>query len=377
MMANRRLLFFGPGFAEVGGAQNRARILTRGLAGRGWDVRAVNRAGTANQFRFTSEHRLRGIDVPGFAARRIGAFVYLLVGLCLGLSWGVRSSVLAAMQVGSQTLVAAICGVLLRKPFVVLTTSSGLFSELDILRQGRMSGLRRWAIRRAALVVVQTEEAARELDDTIDSSRLRVMPNPVQPQGKCPLNGNPNVLFMGRLSEEKDLLNLLRAWRSIVHERPEARLTLLGKGGHFRSVEADLRRLVESEEALRRSVRMPGWSESTFGFLRDIDVFVLPSLSEGMSNSLLEACAAGRVVVASAISSNVAVLGDDYPFLFPPGDWAGLRSVLIDAFDDADKRRSALKTVDARMELFSVDRVLELFEGMLLDAQGRARDFHP
>lgn len=371
-----RLLFLGPGFSEVGGAQNRARILARGLADKGWDVRAVNRAGTARKFKFMSENRLRSIDVPGFTARWLGALTYLLVGLCLGLYWGAKSSVMVAMQVGSQTMVAAICGALLRKPFVVLSTSSGLLSELKILRQGRLSGLRRWAISRATLVVVQTADAATELGDIVDSSRVRVMPNPVQSQGPWPLNGRPHVLFMGRLSEEKDLLNLLRAWSDIVAERPEATLTLLGEGGHFRSVESEIRRLVESDETLAKSVKLPGWSDDPASFLREADVFVFPSLSEGMSNSLLEACAAGRVVVASAISSNVAVLGDGYPFLFPPGNYAQLRSALNEAFDDPEKRQRALEAIDSRMGLFSVTRILGLFERMLLDAQDRARDLH-
>ena len=369
----KRVVFFGPGFKEVGGAQKRARILTRGLADRGWDVKAVNRAGTLNRFGFTSGERLRAIDVPGFAARWFGAFLYLVIGLFLGLVWGARESVLVAMQVGSQTLVAALCGAALRKPFVVLTTSSGMLSELDILRHGRLSGLRRWAIRRAAFVVVQTEEAARELDGVVDPPRTRVMRNPVESDGPLPLNGEARVLFMGRLSEEKDLPNLLQAWRDIAAARPDAELTLLGEGGYYRSVEDVLRRIVESDGTLRRSVRMPGWSDDPRAFLERADVFVFPSLSEGMSNSLLEACAAGRVVVASSISSNLAVLGSDYPLLFEPGDVDAMRRTLERALDDASARAAAAEHCGARMENFDVDRVLDVFEGLLTDAQHRAR----
>ena len=369
----KRVVFFGPGFKEVGGAQKRARILTRGLARRGWDVKAVNRAGTRNRFGLVSGERLRAIDVPGFAARWIGAFLYLVIGLFLGLVWGARASVLVAMQVGSQTLVTALCGVALRKPFVVLTTSSGMLSELDILRHGRLSGLRRWAIRRAAFVVVQTEEAARELDGVVDSGRTRIMRNPVESDGPLPLNGEARVLFMGRLSEEKDLPNLLQAWREIAAARPEAELTLLGEGGHFRSVEEALEGIVESDGTLRRSVRMPGWSDDPPAFLERADVFVFPSLSEGMSNSLLEACAAGRVVVASAISSNLAVLGSDYPLLFEPGDVDAMRRTLERALGDASLRAAAVEHCGARMENFDVDRVLDVFEGLLTDAQHRAR----
>ena len=369
----KRVVFFGPGFKEVGGAQKRARILTRGLADRGWDVKVVNRTGTRNRFGFTSGERLRGIDVPGFSARWFGAFLYLVIGLFLGVIWGARGSVLVAMQVGSQTLVAALCGAASRKPFVVLTTSSGMLSEVDILRQGRVSGLRRWAIRRAALVVVQTEEAVLELNGVVDPRRTRVMPNPVESDGPLPLNGEARVLFMGRLSTEKDLPNLLQAWREIAVARPEAELTLLGEGGRFRSVEEGLRGMIESDETLRRSVRMPGWSDNSPAFLERADVFVFPSLSEGMSNSLLEACAAGRVVVASAISSNLAVLGSDYPLLFEPGDVDAMRRTLERALGDASSRAAAVDHCGARMGIFDVARVLDLFEELLTDAQHRSR----
>lgn len=379
MSAERRgrVVFFGPGFHEVGGAQKRARLLTSGLARSGWTVRAVNRAGTRHRFATAKEERLFALDVPGLGLRRLGALFYVLVGFLLGLSWGIRSSVLVAMQVGSQTLVASVVGALLRKPFVVLGTSSGMLSELAILREGRGSRIRRWAIRRAAFVIVQTEGAASELEGVVGSGRIGVLPNPVEPVAPVPLDGAPRALFMGRLSEEKDLPNLISAWRAVAAGRPGARLTLLGEGGHFRSVEPLLRATISGDPLLRETVAMKGWVADPLPDLLASDVFVFPSLSEGMSNSLLEACAAGRVVVASAISSNIAVLGEDYPLLFPPGDCHQLESMLVDAFDDHDKRRAALETVAARLRAFSPDRVLRLLEGVLFDAQDRARDFNP
>lgn len=371
-----RVAFFGPGFHEVGGAQKRARLLTSGLARSGWHVRAVNRAGTRRTFAWYSEEGLYALDVPGFGLYGPGMLVYLLVGGLLGTVWGIGSSLLVAMQVGTQTLLAACVGRLLRKPFVVLGTSSGSLSELAMLRGGRAGRLRRWAIGRAALVIVQTQGAADELAGIVDRERIRILPNPVESVDPRALDGATRALFMGRLSEEKDLPNLLAAWRDVVASRPDGRLILLGEGGHFRSVEPMLREAIARDPLLRSSVDLKGWVASPLEELQSADVFVFPSLSEGMSNSLLEACAAGRVVVASAIPSNVAVLGDDYPLLFPPGDRDRLRATLIDAFEDPGKRQMALETIRERTELFSVDRVLELFEGMLVDAQDCARNLH-
>jgi glycosyltransferase involved in cell wall biosynthesis len=155
-------------------------------------------------------------------------------------------------------------------------------------------------------------------------------------------------------------------------DRPHARLTLIGTGGQYRSVEAQLRRHVEERPVLRSSVEFTGWLPDPKGEIAKSDVFVLPSLSEGMSNSLLEACALGRVAVASDIPPNRAILGDDYPLLFSAGDCAALQSALRVALDDETVRAQARAAVSRRIHLFSPDRVAEALE-RLLDAN-RARN---
>jgi glycosyltransferase involved in cell wall biosynthesis len=92
-----------------------------------------------------------------------------------------------------------------------------------------------------------------------------------------------------------------------------------------------------------------------------------------MSNSLLEACAWGRVVVASDIPANREALGDDYPLLFPAGDAAALARALLRSFDDADARRAARTRVTARAEELSLDRAVERLEPLLRASQHRAR----
>lgn len=371
------VVFFGPGFSEIGGAQKRALLLTGMLAEKGWSVCGINRAGTRNSFWWLHRGRLRGIDVPGFNLQGGGALFYVFAGLMLGLYRARRASVLIAMQVGSQTFLAAMLGAILCKPFVVLTTSSGASGEVEALRVGRAAGLKRWALGQAAVVVVQTEAATKELEGLVDRSRVRVMPNPVRQGSPPPLNGLPRALFMGRLTEGKDLPNLLTAWSYIASDRPNAELTLLGEGGHHGSVETRLRSQVHADPSLARSVRFEGWVPDPARHLAASDVFAFPSLSEGMSNSLLEACAAGRVVVASEIPSNVVVLGETYPLLFPPGDLEALRGALSAALGDAEIRASALRCIRERLALFSTDRVGGLFEGILIEAQGRSRDQHP
>jgi glycosyltransferase involved in cell wall biosynthesis len=191
-----------------------------------------------------------------------------------------------------------------------------------------------------------------------------------------PLSGAPNVLFIGRLSKEKDLERLLDAWPAVVGDRPDASLTLAGSGGAYRSVESILKQRVSSDPVLSSSVVLSGWVEDVSALLSANDVFVFPSLSEGMSNALLEAAAAGRVIVASNIPANRAVLGDDYPLLFEAGDTDALGRALRSAITDEKVRASARDRLALRIDSFSERGIVDRVEGMVEGAY-RARNQHP
>jgi glycosyltransferase involved in cell wall biosynthesis len=107
-------------------------------------------------------------------------------------------------------------------------------------------------------------------------------------------------------------------------------------------------------------------------YLRRADVYVFPSLEEGMSNALLEACAWQRVIVASDIPPNRAVLGDDFPLLFRAGDTAGLVVALRQALTNDSLRAKAQKHVETRLRESSTDAVIDRLE-KLIDTAGGVR----
>jgi glycosyltransferase involved in cell wall biosynthesis len=368
-----RLVLFTPGHLEPGGAQQRSRLLAAGLAASGWQVRAVTRAGSMNRPRIRRSEGITVVEVPGFGRRRLGGALFMVVALPLGLLWGARASAFLSLQLMSTSSIAATCGLVLRRPFLALATTTGKLSEIAYLRSTRTWPIRRRLLGRAAWLLAQTEDARTALSALVPKERVAVLPNPVEvPDEPPPLNGRPRVTFAGRLSAEKNLFRLLDAWQQVAAEIPDAELTLLGEGGDFRSVEAELRDRVASEPVLRKTVALPGWAEDPDAALARSDVFVLPSTEEGMSNALLEACALGRIVVASGIPPNRAVLGDDYPFLFPPTSTEHLANTLSAALDsDNDDRRRARELVWERIAPFSTAAVVGLLED-LIDATSRS-----
>jgi glycosyltransferase involved in cell wall biosynthesis len=292
----------------------------------------------------------------------------MAIALPVGVVWGAHASVFIAIRLTSPATAAAVCSLLVRRPYLALTASSGSLSELAYVLSTRTAALRRWLLRRASFLIAQTGFGAAELEALVPPGRIAVLPNPVATTGPTPLNGKPAAVYTGRLSAEKDLLRLLEAWRTITKELPDARLTLVGAGGAHRSVEQELKATVSSDPLLGRTVTFTGWVDDVSEYLRRADVFVFPSLEEGMSNALLEACAWGRVVVASDIPPNCAVLGDAYPLLFRAGDTSDLVAALRRALTNDSSRAEARRHIDERIGEQSADVVTKCLENLIHSA---------
>ncbi len=383
----RRIVIFGPGPSEPGGAPRRSHLLASGLAARGWTVYLLGRSTSRRWFRLTRAGTLTVLEIPGFQRSRLGTVVFLACVVPLGTLLGRRTSSFLAIQLVAPSTAAALVAAMLGRPYVAMATTSGAGGEVahllnsNLQPRGQWSvatyGVDRWLRRRllgrASFIVAQNEVGAREMARVIGKRRVVVLPTPVEQVQAPPLHGRPDAVFIGRLSKDKDLLRLLEAWLVVVARRPDAHLTLVGDGGEHQSVEAELRRFVAHRESLARTVTFTGWVDDVTPFLAGSDVFVFPSLTEGMSNALLEACAWGRVVVASDIPANRAVLRDDHPLLFHAGDVDALSNMLLLAFHDgriaADARRRALTSAAS----FSTESVAERLEHLLQQADSTSQ----
>lgn len=362
---DQRVVIFAPGLSEIGGAARHSRLITQGLAARGWDVKVVTRAGTLRRFILERSRNLTVIEVPGFGHRWLGVALFLIIAVPLGLFWGLKSRLFIAIQLFSQTSVASVCGFFLRKPVVAFGTASGVAGEFRWIADSRAGSLRRFFLRYPALLIAQSAEMAGEFRYLTAPNRIMVINNPVQEVEDPGLNGEARALFTGRLAHGKNLDLLLDAWIHIVREFPNSQLTLLGTGGAYGSREKELKARVARDSILSASVSFPGWVEDIAPYMKASDIFVLPSLSEGMSNSLVEAVAWRRIIVASNIPPNTEVLGNDYPFLFPPDDREALAAALREALTNEDVRSAALKRISDCAPRFDQENVLNRIESAI------------
>lgn len=366
-----RLIFCGPSPYEIGGAAKRARLLIGELQARGWRVTVIARVGSG----FRPRKRLFGschiYELPGFHHRVLGAVAYMMLGLPLALLISRERSTIVALHLTSPLTLAIALKRIAKTPIVALATTSGPLGESSYLLS--RSAHRRRSLRSVDAVVAQTPNQAGELARLFPSDRIRVIPNPVrQIEHPRPLKDRSEAIFFGRLSSEKGLDCLLDAW-AIIASDSEATLYLLGDGGRHRSVEKRIRQRVDTSRILSKSVVIEPWNDAPAERLSEIDVFVLASESEGMSNSLLEACASGRVVVASDIPSNRDVLGADYPLMFPVGNVSELVRCLREAFSNNDLRTRVRNEVVGRVSRSHVPVVTSLIEDVLSDVTNPPR----
>ena len=138
--------------------------------------------------------------------------------------------------------------------------------------------------------------------------------------------GGPHLVAIGRLSEQKGFALLIDAVARAVPSVPGLHLTLVGDG--------DLRPQIEAEVArhdLSRHVTLTGWLDEAQVrvALSAAQALILPSFAEGLPVVIMEAMAAGRPVIATAIAGVPELVTPDVGWLVPAGSAADLAQAMI------------------------------------------------
>jgi sugar transferase (PEP-CTERM/EpsH1 system associated) len=170
---------------------------------------------------------------------------------------------------------------------------------------------------------------------------------------------------VGRLVAVKDyptLINAFSVLRSAEPQKP-AKLLFVGNGEEQPALEELIRHL-----KLDGDVMFLGHRNDIVDLLNAMDVFVLTSKTEGLSNAILEAMACGKPVIATQVGGNPEIVKHQKTgFLFTVGDWKGLSSELIRLIRDLSLCQSyaANATVAIHQEL-SLSRMIENYQDLYL-----------
>jgi glycosyltransferase involved in cell wall biosynthesis len=240
--------------------------------------------------------------------------------------------------------------------------------------RGRRRAALRWAARRSAALVAVSEATARDLRTTLRLSddAVQVVHNgiPFREGNRSSLRSELAlaaddllIVAVGNLYPVKGHAVLLRALGELRRSGTTAsvpwRLAIAGRGE-----EEEKLRMLAADQGIADRVALLGFRKDVPDILAAADVFVMPSLSEGLPLALVEAMAAGLPVVVSDVGgvSEVAVAGRE-AILVPPGDPARLAAGVATLLRDSGAR-SALGTAahERAVRDFSVSTMCEAYE---------------
>jgi glycosyltransferase involved in cell wall biosynthesis len=333
----------------VGGAEKQAQLLAKKLMEKGVDVKIVTgwwRFKTPPREVVDGVHVTRNFSCWGMfgikGLRFLGGLMYMVsLGIYL-LAHKRDYDIIHVHQALYPAFVSALCGKeLLHKPVIVKIASSGRTSDIRQLKRYPLGALQlKYLLKKMDCLVAVNRTGGDEFEEIgYAKSQIVHIPNGViissnmknsYDQVKC-------VVATARLSEEKGIDVLLRAWSNVVQGNKGASLTIIG-GGPLERVLKGLSQYLGIVE----SVKFVGVVKNVSQYLKNADLFVLPSRSEGVSNALLEAMSYGVPCIATNVGGNPEVLKMGRDQILPLGGYAVAKSGVLVNPDDTEGLSEAI-----------------------------------
>jgi glycosyltransferase involved in cell wall biosynthesis len=213
------------------------------------------------------------------------------------------------------------------------TTALGIYNHLDRLALKKFS----------ALAAVSDEVAQRLLDSGVPAEKIKIIANCIdvqayehgQPLPALSCVGEKVVGMVARLDLQKGFEYLLRAVRELCNTMNGFKVVIVGEGPDRPAIEA-----MVQEYGLQSSVILAGQQSDMPGVYAAMDIFVLPSLNEGLPMTILEAMAASKPVVATRVGAIPKVINDgENGLLVNPRNSEALRNALASLLCDPEKCR--------------------------------------
>ena len=183
-------------------------------------------------------------------------------------------------------------------------------------------------------------------------------------------NSDRIIGCVGTLRSVKGHKYLIQAMPLILDKFPHTCLVLVGDG----PLRNDLERLAEKLK-VRERIMFLGYRPDVSELMNIFDIFILPSLSEGLSNVLLEAMAASKPVIATNVGGNPEVVEDGRTgLLVPPKDPKKIAEAVNELLDNKNKRLEMGKAGLERVkEKFSISKTVREYKKVYLKVLHKGR----
>ncbi len=338
------------------GGQNQALLTVLGLRGLGH--RTVLVAHPQGELR---RRAAEGLDLIGLAPRS---------ELDLAAAWRlarvlkqIQPAIVHAHDPHGVAVAAAAIGFggVASKPTLVASRRVDFPLKLNALSQWKYRQVAAFlcasdAIRQILIAQGIPRERALTIHEGIDLAHVDAAPPASVREAFWLPHGAPVVGCVGALVAHKGHRYLVHAAADIVRAVPDARVVILGEG----DLRDELTRMIH-ELGLERHVLIPGFRPDVLSLLKGFDIFVMPSVTEGLGTSILDAMACRRAVVASAVGGIPEVVETGTTgLLVPPRDASALASAIVRLLRDPALTDRLAEAGRASVERrFSADRMVQ------------------
>lgn len=328
-----------------------------------------NTHGTSKRKKLTK--RVNSVPYPLYMAQRLIISVILSLKI-FHLHRNSPISLIHAQDTGYTGLAALATGKILKIPVVISshgirhkTIQHSIKSKIkgSILRIER--NLDKLTVKHAEEVLVDNETIKKYFEKMVNRS-INIIPIPIQldkfehsPTNRNTLrnelgcNGCKLIGFVGRFAPEKNLITLLSAFSNVLSNIPHAKLVLIGTG----PLESEMKDYVNKMH-ITNNVIFLGSRDDVNKILSSLDIFILPSYTEGMSVALLEAMANGCAIIGSRIPTISEIVTDrNEGILVNPYDPIEIQKGIIELLENDSLRTELGKNAKTKARHFDINMV--------------------
>jgi glycosyltransferase involved in cell wall biosynthesis len=345
-----------------GGSELALYSIAKNLALRGHDVHVITK---------WDEYLPKRSFQDGFHVHRVHkgkirffSMTFFLINIFFCLK-SIKPNIVHVQQIWFGCIPAFFSKKLLKRPYIVYGRGSDIYHMSFFWRK-----MSKFILKNAAKVIVLTEDMKRELQK-IYCGEILIIPNGIEldnyknlQKKNFRVSKNKIIIFVGTLKPVKGLIYLIKAMEIIHVEMENTILMIIGDGEDRKSLEEMIIKL-HMEEVVIFQGRIP--NEDVLKYLVQSDVFVLPSLSEGFPNVILEAMAVGLPIVSTNVGGLYEIIkNSENGYLVEPKNPQQLADKLLQILKDPTQSKNFSYNNIEKVKKYSWKNVVERLEDIYL-----------
>ncbi|MFH1784726.1 MAG: glycosyltransferase family 4 protein [bacterium] len=367
----------------IGGTELQALRLSQALMAKGASVFVVTQR-LKKLKKFEEINGLKIYRLFTFGKGIFASFVFMFSSFIFFLKKAKKYDIIHAHLASSHAITAVIAAKLFNKKVVLKLGGAGPTGDIgtgtaSIIGKYKLKFIRN---RVNAFIVPSSEIKDELIANHFPESKIYHIANGVNTDLFSPVNleekhmlrmqlrlpGKYLVVYAGRIEPGKGVGILLESWGSIVQRFPEAHLLILGEGSLKDGLIREL-----SNKSYKQQVYFLDNVQAVSKYLQASDIFVLPSLAEGLSNALLEAMSCGLAIITTKIGGiEDIIIDNENGILFAPDDIDSLSQKILFLFDNPERAANlgitARLTVERNYSLSEISqRYLQLYNRILCE----------